>query len=452
MLAQQPNNLLEIDELIDNFLQEHQAGISTIHRTYYHTDNQLSLHAFIAELMDELRTGCVTFFNKGLPQEEINSYLFYIVNAFAKKISIPLKAKTRTEYLCPGCLFLGNEALVTYVNTVFKCDNCAEELKTATDPKKVLFYRTFFRHNKQGYRCCDCERFIPHPLDESPIISCPYFDCCFVGPWHELRRMHHPSTESNPEKLILDTTQEGGQTLHDTLADNKIDAHSQLEMEEELKRKVKLLQGVIDTQYHNVPYSSAEFTIKHKMFCYQAFDNLLKKHPLEMVEYLLNSSRSGGFQHKVFQEYIRLLEESLPLMFKKNKKLYKISSLLDENLSLFDGISSFNAIVTDKGTIKNGTTEFYIGGRKAQVTRPYYIGKLLNILDKKNKEPLLDRVLEYSFSVIKTRDIVPGTWVTVTHLRVPPHYQMGGMVYVNRIRKKIVDRARLLEGVIKNNE
>ena len=448
MLAQ-PNNIIEIDQLIESFLQEHRAGIATIHRIYYHTDDKLSLQALLAGLMDELRTGCVTFFNKELPMEELNSYPFYIVNAFAKKNSIPFKVKIKTEYLCPACLFMGTENPVECINSVFKCEVCAEELKGCSDPKKVLFLRTFFRHSKQGYHCQECKRFIPHPLDESPIVSCPYFDCCFVGTCNDLKRMHHPSTQSIPEKLILDATQEGGHTLHDTLASNQINAQSQLEMEEELVRQVGLLRGVIDTQYNNVPYNSAEFTSLHKMLCYKAFDSLLKRFPLEMVDYLLNSSRSGGFQHKVFQEYIRLLEESLPLIFKKNKKLYKIGSLLDSNLNLFNGISSFDAVISDKGTIKNGTKEFYIGGRKARLTKPYYIGKLLNILDKKSKKSLMDHVFEYSFSVIKTRDIVPGTQVTVTHLRIPPHYQMGGMVYVNRIRKKIVDRARALN---KENE
>ena len=446
MLAQPPTNLIAIDELIENFLLEYQVGISTIHRTYYHTDDKLSLSAFIAGLMDKLKTGCVNFFNKEYPIEEINSYLFYIANAFAKENAKPVQAKPKTEYLCPGCLFLGAESFVQYVNQIFKCDICAEELKQASDPKNISLSRTFFRHSKQGCRCPNCERFIPYPLDESPTVSCPYFDCYFAGSWSGLKRMHHPSTQSNPEKLVLDASQEEGPNLHETLSDGQMGAHTQMELKEELDDKVALLRGIIDTQHNNVPYSSSEFTAKHKMLCYQAFDNLLKKFPLEMVEYLLNSSRSGGFQHKVFQEYIRLLEESLPLIFKKNKKMFKVESLLDENLSLFDGISYFTAMVMENGVIKNATKEFYIGGRKAQVTKPYYIGKLLSITDAESKKSLMDRVVEYSFSLIKTRDIVPGTLVSVAHLRIPPHYQMGGMVYVNRTRKKIIDRARLLNG------
>jgi hypothetical protein len=176
------------------------------------------------------------------------------------------------------------------------------------------------------------------------------------------------------------------------------------------------------------------------MLTYQAFANLLKKYPEQMVDYLLNESRSGGFQHKVFQEYIRLLEEALPFSFKKNKKLHKVETLLDDNLNLFDGISVFEGIVSEKLVIKNETREFYIGGRESKVSKPYYIGKLLGVIDKKDSSVLMDHVKEYSFSLIKMKDIEPGTEVIVTHLRVPPHYQMKGMVYVNRIRKKIVDR------------
>ena len=56
----------------------------------------------------------------------------------------------------------------------------------------------------------------------------------------------------------------------------------------------------------------------------------------------------------------------------------------------------------------------------------------------------MHHVKDYSFSKIRMQDISPGMEVIVTHLRVPPHYQMGGMVYINRIRKKIVDKSLLI--------
>lgn len=393
--------------------------------------------------MDELRTGCVTFLNKGSPIEELNSYLFYIVNAFGKKSCAP-QVKKKTEYLCPSCLFLGKENLVFLVNKLFRCEDCEAELKSLSDPKKVALFRTFFKHNKMGYRCDDCERFIPHPLDDSPIVSCPYLDCCFVGTWSSLKRMHHPTSQSNAEILTLDDTSNDKRALKDAIPTHQIDQQDQLLIREDLEHKVMTLMEVIDSQKNAVPYSSSDFTVKHKFLSYEAFNNLLKKFPEEMVSYLLDGSRSGGFQHKVFQEYIRLLEESMPFSYKKNNKQIQIESLLDENLNLFEGISSFEATVTDTLSIKNGTTEFYIGGRKGSIAKPYYIGKLLSVNEKTSKTSLLDKVTEYSFSKIKMKDIVPGTEVIVTHLRVPPHYQMGGMVYVNRVRKKIVDRALLV--------
>lgn len=449
MTLARPNNLLEVDTLVKAFLQEHDKGIATIHRVYFHNNDPVSVRALTAELMEELRTGCVTFINKDHPMEELNSYLFYIVNDYCKK-KASTKVKKRTEYLCPGCLFQSKENLVTIVNKVFKCEICEEELKRTVDPKKVFFFRTFFKHNKNGYHCEDCDRFIPHPLDDSPVVSCPYLDCCFVGQWSSLKRMHHPSTQSNAEMLTLDAPAKQGATFKDIMPDITASAQDQLEVQEELEDKVALLREVIDYQCNNVPYNSSDFTVKHKCLSYKAFDNLLRKYPSEMVDYLINQSRSGGFQHKIFQEYIKLLEETIPFTFKKNNKLHKIESLLDDNLSLFGGISVFEGMVNDKWTIKNNTQEFYIGGRKAKITKPCYIGKLLSVVGKDNKESLMDRVIEYTFSLIKMRDIDPGTEVIVSHLRVPPHYQMGGMVYINRVRKKIVDRANLL--LEKNND
>lgn len=434
---------MQIDTLVETFLRDHASGIATMHRLYYHSTDELSLRALKAELVEEIKTGCITFCNKDLPLEELDPYLFYIVNDYCKKQAKP-QIKKKTEYLCPACLFLGKQKIIEQFGHIFKCNDCASELNTETDPKKVFFFRTFFRHNKVGYRCQYCDRFIPQPIDESPTVSCPYFDCCFVGQWQSLKRMHHPTIQSNPEKLILDVAQEKGGSLKDTIVSQDLNALSQLEIKEELDSEIDILRNVIDSQKNSVSYSSSDFTVKHKIFIYQAFANLLEKYPEQMVNYLLHESRSGGFQHKIFQEYIKILESSLPFMFKKNKKHFRVDSLLDKNLNLFDGISVFDTFVSDNLVAKNNTQEFYIGGRKAKVAKPYYIGKILNVVDKKAKIPIVDNIKEYTFSLIKFQDIKPATEITVTHLRIPPHYQMGGMVYVNRIRKKIVDRAQIL--------
>lgn len=436
-------NLMDIDSLVDEFLQEREHGIATLYRIHFRDGNQIAMRALKEELRDELRTGTCTFINNGSPQEELNDYLFYIVNAVCKKLAKPI-TKHKVEYICPACVFLGKEYTVLNHNKILYCDECEAELKTSShDPKKNYFFRSFYRHNKNGYRCLDCKRFIPHPLDNSSIVSCPYFDCVWAGHISNLTKMHHPSSKSNPEKLILDSAD--GFAMKDNIMSQEADAFTQLELAEELQKKVDAIQEIIETQSNNAAYSSADATVRHKQCVYQAFSNLLHKHPEEMTAYLLSNSDSHmGFQHKVFQEYVSLLEKMLPFSIYKNKKPVKVDSLLDESLCLFDGISVFDSMVNDKLTIKNETKEFYIGGRKAAYAKPFYIGKLLGIIHRDTKEPLIQHVKDYSFSRIRMRDIRPGTLVTVTHLRVPPHYTMGGMSYVNRIRKKIVERAKAL--------
>lgn len=436
-------SIMDVDSLVNKFLREKQSGIVTLHNIFFkNRSDQLSYRALVEEVFDELKTGTVTFLNKNKTVEDLDAYLFYIVNAFCKKKAVPIVKKS-VEYLCPGCLFLGKQNLIPYQGS-FSCDSCAYEAKISQDPKLELLYSTFKKHNKAGWRCFNCERFIPQPLDASTKIVCPYLDCFFVGDTSSLKKMNHPSSGVRPEKLSIDFKPINGQSLKDTLVSNEESPLAILENKEALKNKIQVISDIIENQSNTTHWNSANFTIKHKVFVYQAFKKMLEKYPNEMVSYLLENSRSGGFQNKIFQEYISILENSLPLPVKKGKTIYKIDSLLDERLSLFDGISVFNAEVNDKKCIKNNTQEFYIGGRKGSYAEPYYIGKLLNITRNDTNESILHCVKEYSFSKIKINDIPPGTPVTVTHLRVPPHYQMGGMVYVNRIRKKIVDKSLMV--------
>lgn len=437
-------NLMDVDVLVENFIKEREQSIATLHRIYFKSGNQISLRSLVEELKEELRTGCITFVNKESQLEELHNYLFYIANAVCKKLSKPF-IKKKIEYLCPGCLYLGKDGLMTDINQIFQCDECEAELKFTTDPKKIAFFKIFHRHNKKGYHCSDCDRFIPLPIDGSAIISCPYFDCAFVGSIDDLRKMHHPTSQSNPEKLILDVSVNDKMSIKDNIPDSDIDIHSKLEIQQDLQDRIDILKDIIETQSNYVPYSSSDFTVQHKQLVYQAIGNLLDTYPTEMSSYLFGNADSHfGFQHKIFQEYIDLLEASFPYFITKNRQRYKVDNLLDDNLKLFDGISVFNGMVNEKMVIKNDTTEFYIGGRKGTVAKPYYIGKLLGILDVETKNSVMHLVTEYGFSNIKMHDIKPGTSVIVTHLRVPPHHQMNGMVYVNRVRKKIVERAKLI--------
>lgn len=403
---------MEQNNYIQNFINSHLSGIETIFKIkgnkFYHT-----IDDFIASLSEELLLEYNRTLEKKLSTEEINAHLFYLINSFCKDTII--KPQNDKKYICPGCLYVGSHS-VLQGNKYLNCVACGNKAKTSQDKKDTAFYSTFSNHSIQGYRCKDCNRFIPKSMKEE--IICPYFDCLFVGKASDLKKMHHPTLQKN--QII------------------EIEKNSNVTIQPTNNSKIK---EVIESQLNNLLYTNYNFTVKHKSLVYQAILNLLDKFPEQMSNYLMFQSRSGGFQHKIFQEYISLLEKSLPFVYKKNNKVFRINNLLDSNLCLFDGISVFECLV-DNNMVKNQTKEYYIGGRLAKHNKPYYIGKLLNIVDKSTKLSIMDNVTEYSFSKIKLRDIVPGTPVIVTHLRVPPHYQMGGMVYVNRIRKKIVDEIK----------
>lgn len=195
------------------------------------------------------------------------------------------------------------------------------------------------------------------------------------------------------------------------------------------------LKNIINSQKASIVYRSHDYTIIHKIATYDAFINLFDLYPKEMEKYLLFSERGFGFQYKLFQEYVKNIEKELPFIFKKKHKYYKISSITDENLGIFYGIFSFKSFTDNNLCIKNLTKDLFTMNN---FSKPYYIGKILSITDEENNS-LMDNIVEYSFHKITLKDVAPFTTVNVQYLGIPPHYQLGSMVYINRIRKSIVD-------------
>ncbi len=325
---------------------------------------------------------------------------------------------TKTNYLCPGCLFHGNNEYCFIKNNILYCLKCTEKSSYSyNDDKSKKFYHTFMKHAKSGYRCLDCKRFIPHPHDYSIKLICPYFDCYSVIDFASAKKMHHPKS------LIAD-------------ADADADACTPIHTPEHNKSLInidndllKIYNAIIYCKNMTI-YNSHDFTFKLKYLSYESIENIFNKNPDKLCKYLLYNSRSGGFQHKFFQEFIRIIELSLPILFKKKNSFVRIESILD--LNLFDGLSTFVTEINDNMQIKNATDESYM-------SKPYYIGKLLSINDSESGQSLIDKVTEYSFSKIKMINVKPNTRVIVRHLRIPPHYQTGGMSYINRARQNIIN-------------
>lgn len=198
------------------------------------------------------------------------------------------------------------------------------------------------------------------------------------------------------------------------------------------------LKNAIQLQINSAPYEGNNSTFIIRSCMYQAFSNLLEHKPDEMIPFFAKES-VYGLQGKIFQEFILILEKNLPFSFQKKKMKIDVKSLLDPNLNLFDGESLFNTVVRKNGIIKNETKEVYIGGRRSYYIRPFFIGKLNDIYDVDKNVSILDNVINYSFSQIIVKNISPGTKVKVSHLRMKPHPQMGGLLHLNRLRNKIIN-------------
>ena len=200
--------------------------------------------------------------------------------------------------------------------------------------------------------------------------------------------------------------------------------------------------NIIDDELNVLLFSKINFTLIPKKAAINAFKKCFLKDEKSMFDYLVSNSRSGGFQNKLFKEFVSSMEEELPFCFIKNKKQFIIKSILDPNINIFDGISTFSATVSDKLKVKNLTKEIYIGGRNSSIIQPFYIGKVIYI--KSDNLNITNNITDYTFNYIKLRDILPGSIVKVKHYRVYPHYQMGAMTHINRAKDLIISRLKLI--------
>jgi hypothetical protein len=203
-----------------------------------------------------------------------------------------------------------------------------------------------------------------------------------------------------------------------------------------IPENISPIQNILDRIQEDVIYKSHSSTIPVKTAAIEAFQYISIKYQKEFLEYLTESTRYG-FQHKLFQAFTNALEKKLPYVIFKKKKPITVDNLLHEQLSIFTKIASFDGVVDEKLTVVNNTSDYYTSNRSVK-SAPLYIGKLLSI-DDVNNNSLINHVVDYTFHGVKLQNIPPYTRVTVSHLAIPPHYQMGGLVYLNRLRQEIAE-------------
>lgn len=433
------------------------------HKVYgYQEGSNLGTRAFTEMSKDVLEKATTTFLiskKHWKTNRYITPYLITCLNRLADKTVHELNSsKKHVSPICPGCLFFGDTKKVSYSGSNFSCSECnnqvlklkdiLQDIKDPIEKNRIEFeirLRSIFGlHSRKGYACPDCNNFIPDSYIGYRVrVSCPYDSTCsWFGNINDIKRVLHPRSNMLNIDLSLNSNINQNNDISkqtsrlDIISSNDISVDSSIMMRQNFENDIKILDSVLYAQ--GARYKD-EKSIKKRLM-YEAFINIRNKYPEDMVWYLVYQNRvsDSPIQSRIFQEYIRLIENSLPFKVRYDGAMHEVYTLQDPRLDLFLGVSEFDSVVKNNGIIPNGTVEEYFGGRSGHSRGPCFIGYLLSLTDE-NSENIIDKVEQYTFANIKVKDIEPGTKVKVRHLRIPAHYEMNGLIYLQRIRRKIVD-------------
>lgn len=461
----------DVEKIIPDVAKFYEQRIDRLAvRAYGSGLGEVAKNAFRAYARVTLHEGMSTFiFTKEhwRTGRDMNPYLLLCLRRLADRLFYEqASTKKQSSLICPGCRELpGNpKVLLVAEAKVWRCTNCTSELDRLQDDQRhgrvpvgeqgnyqsrIGIHKNFAVHSRRGFRCPDpeCARFIPESMNGRYGIACPYSDCSFFGQAADLIEMAHPVSLTVRQNLSLNQTVQkgdaGGATtteLQDFFAAEEIPPDEKISMNQSFEKEYKILLEVIESQMQTVRRMNNNGTRTQKLLMYEAFKRLCFAHPDEMVSYLVHLKQSAEvpLQPRIFQEYVALMEDALPITLERRGEEIEIISISDPELGLFIGKSEFTAVVGKEGAIPNNTIETYVGNRMYINHGPCYLGRLIDVQSKDGKS-LLSEVKSYSF--VQIESFLPeGTEVTVKHYRIPAHYEMLSLVFLQRIRRHIVDR------------
>lgn len=378
-------------------------------------------------------------------ERSLHAYLLASLRNFTKQRFWSQSGKKKyCVFICPACRFLeGQKNPLIFENRLWRCKVCCQKPKTSIGLNNL--YSAFALHSSAGFLCPDCNNFIPRNLEKNGYLSCPFPDCCFSGSVAFLSRTTHPvMVMFRADNQSIDY--EKGKENKNNSASDKIllDINSSFSEDSFLlkdisEKEFSLLQETIQsamcfTERQNLPATKAQ-----KILFYRAFWDLTEEHPEEMISYLLHNKTNFDFplQARIFQKFLTHLENFLPYSFANSKgEKIEIDSLFNPKLLLFEGESSFSGFVQKDHSLQNLTSERYLS-QNLKDYGPYFLGKIVELKTEDGRN-LLPMMRNNSFARIQFSDLVaPGTKVFVRHYRLIPHYTMGILIHLQKIRKHL---------------
>lgn len=422
-----------IPNYVSTFLGKHTIFVSKMSRKVCDGKGggrQLSEDAFLSELKMDLETAHNTFFSKERKSQDPESYLLGTVHNFVRKKNQFGKVM---RAICPACQFKGSIRPIMLTKGINRCNYC-EIMKTeAIREEDKILHSAFAECSSKGYRCLRCTRYIPD--EKKDAIVCPYPGCRFENIKGKLASANSPRLHLPWKSVSCDGTVDYPEIIDTSnLLNDKLVEEAQV-----------MIRECIEDQIKTLHFKCFPSTYAVNLSMYEAFLQCLHDIPEDLVPYLCSIKRTADFPHlqgKIFNQFVTQIERKLPYVFSKGGKKIEVKSLLDENLTLFAGESSFVSEVLETARIPNRTQELYTKGPAAYHLKPYSIGKLLSIKTIDGID-LSSKVVSHSRDEIVMREVKLGTKVEIRHLRMSPHPQMGGFVYLNRIKKHLSERIQV---------
>jgi hypothetical protein len=449
--------------VVPKLMEHYDIRLNALARKTYGTGG-IALSAFKQHSKTEIRGALDTFLFKKehwRNNRNLNSYLLTCLKRLSNRLFWDQNVtKSFHMMICPACKYGGRKEAAMPESGMLRCRYCTHEADRLGDELKIVdptsfnfamlqtqykLHVLFSLYSKAGFKCPECALFIPESIINGRVI-CPYPDCIYIGDKADLSEMSHPTCTASRGILSLNVDRRVGADVQKEWQDllgatDTIDPIVCIDVNSQFNKEYDVLVQVIGDQINSIKRTNNSSTIIQKLLMYQAYKSMLDKYPEDMISYLAHVKQNSDFpiQSRIFQEYVSLVENYLPFSIEKGGKSIDIISLTDPNLALFEGVSEFESQVDKEGIIPNNTAEEYIGGRNFKNYGRCFIGKIVDIKTNDGKS-IKDKIIDYSFVQIKMdSSVVPGTTVNVKHFRILPHYEMRSMVFLQRIRRKIVD-------------
>lgn len=386
--------------------------------------------------------------DKKISKSDIEFFAIDTIKHQANLVVVRKKPDTTISFFkCAACDHYGITAPIHKIANhppTYKCESCQNTLSNLNKiPKenltediihRIKLHNIFKIHSSTGKNCPNCKFYIPKSYfinQDNKIIEC--FNCNWSGDYIQLKNVF--------AKRHIDTIYHS--ELQPNVSKEKISEENNLIVREEFNENYAKLSKAMD----NVAKKYKNFNLSYKyMFAIQAYQRLLESNPIDTIQYICYEiSKDLDYPCSVFQQYVSIVEENMPIYIKNSQKGYVIDSLFNKKLNIYLGTAEFVGTVHG-GIIKNETNEYLVGSNNRVYGR-MGIGTIKDITDINSNKSYYNNIVCYNCSKINVKNIPDGTMVNVSHNKISAHKDVGAYKVISKMRNIIIAEFKEINNV-----